>query len=1290
MPVTKITVFIITVDEVWDQHVYSDGQQSVVWAIGPLNDRKEVSYHRINSAGDVFVDFARTPKWNCPTPDSDTPLAQTTTTTTSTTTTAAPITRSRTRSTTPLPPIVVVNQPRNQPVSRIFSPPAVPVPSRAHHNHDHPTHRPTSTRTSSRGSNRAASRSSSSPSSSAHLDDGTVGSATSKTDGAWEIPPIICPADRTFRAQIGPTGGKKGYQSITGRVGWGIAWYINGLLVPELVVQRGKTYTFIVEGGNDPVHSARRHPLYITDNPEGGYDYRTDEERAQQKIFAGAALRSDGQIIPTSEGRLCEWKRDTRGSSSADDYKDFFSYQRTLNLQCQAGKGAIMRWTPDSSTPDVVYYQCWTHRLLGWKIRVVDSCDNLASSSNVRIAHASSSALAASTMSPYTVTLTTVTSGYTFGRSNKSSPSLNSHINKPSVGSLSSSQNKPIKLTASGGSANQAFNPPVSGSFNSQTLPPNANQPIIHKKKRNSHKRAQQNQQPQSTNNPILNSYRNNIENSLNFDSTRINANNHGPQNGNLNNNRQSSSGNGPPLRSPLVNRPVQYQFQPHLDAWMFQPPSWTYETHIPADQNPGMAMTLEPFFVPSYPLPPIDPDRPPVYIRQKLPAPIPLPKESHSSLSRNLHGGFLPMLINSKPKPPVPLNERMNQLKYNISRYGFPFADHNKKVMKEQEMIKIKNLPPQAYTSPSGVHRYPSSSSSSSSSSHSSTGVSNTHINHVSYKIDHTPGPSTGVSPPTVSSKLTDDNKPIISLTSGGPKASSSFSSHQDDPMMPMIERDSRTSSSVLRPKHSSLSQNDHDHHQRTPNKRKSSLTTTTSQAAVSSSYATSTTAKMTQEDEKSSTLYYSGISAKNDLSLPTTVQFARGSRPSSASYTTSTSPAPSNLYRNTYDPTTASPKFTSENVITSVGSSVRVINGENQSTGSNNDPTSLSSSSSASPSHETSSSPFLFPSSISSLHYSSPKPIERNSYVEFTSNHDLESVTFGTPTTAALDYISEKSNKLIDSTSTSVEPYRRDDLTSTHNQEAITTTTQEGSTTPSSFPVTETEAPTTKRLTTRHDFLRINNVLNHKNKSSSSSVYTDTTPKYLSTTFYNTDTTALDGSSSSSSSNRNHHHNRHHNRHSADSANSLTSSNFNPSSFLALNMIDNRTDHTILNHILSLIAVGETPPEVKVFTKKPPQTGSLFSTHIEVHRDMKNNNNPFSRSKRSSPPLISNFESLEGHHPNDGHDHSSHTFPLTSNEIQSRLKSTSNNVSNPSSDHHLLNLLMSVFSLIIVCYVL
>lgn len=68
-------------------------------------------------------------------------------------------------------------------------------------------------------------------------------------------------------------------QFLSGHVGWGISWYINGLLIPEINVVRGRTYTFVVEGGNDPETPANYHPFYITDDPIGGYEYKSEEER---------------------------------------------------------------------------------------------------------------------------------------------------------------------------------------------------------------------------------------------------------------------------------------------------------------------------------------------------------------------------------------------------------------------------------------------------------------------------------------------------------------------------------------------------------------------------------------------------------------------------------------------------------------------------------------------------------------------------------------------------------------------------------------------------------------------------------------------------------------------------------------------------------------------------------------------------------------------------------------------------------------------------------------------------
>ncbi|KAK2712009.1 hypothetical protein QYM36_010890 [Artemia franciscana] len=199
----------------------------------------------------------------------------------------------------------------------------------------------------------------------------------------WFIPPIPChePEDHIFYAHIGPTGGDQGYSAITGHVGWGIAWYINGLLIPEITVVRGTTYTFVVEGGNNPDVAAKYHPFYITDDPEGGYAYKTPEERGRVEIFAGVRYTREGNAIPTGAGRLCEWQQVS--PDVPEKFSSFGAYQRNLKLKCEDGQPGVVRWRPDEDTPDIVYYQCFTHRYLGYRIRVVDRCDTKLQSRKV-------------------------------------------------------------------------------------------------------------------------------------------------------------------------------------------------------------------------------------------------------------------------------------------------------------------------------------------------------------------------------------------------------------------------------------------------------------------------------------------------------------------------------------------------------------------------------------------------------------------------------------------------------------------------------------------------------------------------------------------------------------------------------------------------------------------------------------------------------------------------------------------------------------------------------------------
>ncbi|KAK7794155.1 hypothetical protein R5R35_005362 [Gryllus longicercus] len=185
---------------------------------------------------------------------------------------------------------------------------------------------------------------------------------------AWE--PQMITGENTFSVRIGPTGGKRGYTAITGLPSWGIAWYVNDLLIPEIFVERGQTYTFVVEGGIDPTNPAKYHPFYITDNKEGGYGQKTEDQRKKQRVFAGVGFDAEGYPYPTAAGRYCEWVHKTVDQSLK--IESFNEYLSTLRLVCDEGEPAYLNWTVAPETPDLVYYQCYTHNNLGWKIHVVD------------------------------------------------------------------------------------------------------------------------------------------------------------------------------------------------------------------------------------------------------------------------------------------------------------------------------------------------------------------------------------------------------------------------------------------------------------------------------------------------------------------------------------------------------------------------------------------------------------------------------------------------------------------------------------------------------------------------------------------------------------------------------------------------------------------------------------------------------------------------------------------------------------------------------------------------------
>ncbi|XP_021944452.1 protein Skeletor, isoforms B/C isoform X3 [Folsomia candida] len=188
-----------------------------------------------------------------------------------------------------------------------------------------------------------------------------------------------------FTARIGPTGGKRGYTVITegiidgewdllpgtGNPSWGIAWFINDQLIPEIYVERGQTYHFWVEGGDDSGNPAKYHPFYITNSSEGGYGQKSEYEQSQQKVYAGVDYDIAGYPFPTAAGRYCEWEHKTVDKSATSE--TFQDFMKTLNLVCEDGRPSQLSWTVSMDAPDLLYYQCYTHNNLGWKIHVVNS-----------------------------------------------------------------------------------------------------------------------------------------------------------------------------------------------------------------------------------------------------------------------------------------------------------------------------------------------------------------------------------------------------------------------------------------------------------------------------------------------------------------------------------------------------------------------------------------------------------------------------------------------------------------------------------------------------------------------------------------------------------------------------------------------------------------------------------------------------------------------------------------------------------------------------------------------------
>eukprot|EP00934_Nitzschia_sp_Nitz4_P009271 Nitzschia sp. Nitz4//scaffold34_size148208//9904//13263//NITZ4_002957-RA/size148208-augustus-gene-0.67-mRNA-1//-1//CDS//3329548726//9261//frame0 len=191
--------------------------------------------------------------------------------------------------------------------------------------------------------------------------------------------------DTVIEAHIGPSGGPRGYTAINeGSVSWGIAWYLNGYLIPEVVLKRNTTYTFHVNGGVDPNDDANYHPLYISTSEFGGYFQLTPEERLGEEVFAGivpTAWDPDSGGVTDFDieglGPICKYET-TSGTTAEVQLAGFEEFAATLDMSCAEdadlmNQAGVLTFTPDENTPDTIYYNCATHFNLGFKIHVIDA-----------------------------------------------------------------------------------------------------------------------------------------------------------------------------------------------------------------------------------------------------------------------------------------------------------------------------------------------------------------------------------------------------------------------------------------------------------------------------------------------------------------------------------------------------------------------------------------------------------------------------------------------------------------------------------------------------------------------------------------------------------------------------------------------------------------------------------------------------------------------------------------------------------------------------------------------------
>lgn len=116
--------------------------------------------------------------------------------------------------------------------------------------------------------------------------------------------------------------------------------------------------------------------MVITDEPSGGYDRLSVDKQNEVRVLAGVEFTRRGRPKPTAAGSLCRAVYADGVDRRLDDtFVLFRKFNRTLRSDCEGGEPSVLHISPNSSWPDTVYYNSFTHSNMGWKIHVIDNFD---------------------------------------------------------------------------------------------------------------------------------------------------------------------------------------------------------------------------------------------------------------------------------------------------------------------------------------------------------------------------------------------------------------------------------------------------------------------------------------------------------------------------------------------------------------------------------------------------------------------------------------------------------------------------------------------------------------------------------------------------------------------------------------------------------------------------------------------------------------------------------------------------------------------------------------------------